>query len=178
MVEAGMQCHSASYPTEAKSESTLPNQAPRSPARRAVTFSTSRNWGRSSLVIRQSSPHSPLRSACIPPIFPANERSWQGKPPVTTSTEIPSSANRSAVSSRTSSYCLTLGQCFASTRRQNGSISQKATVSKPPVLSRPNEKPPMPENKSSTLSFVIHAPHVWGSPLYPTGGVLWGVGLR
>src|SRR5690606_2911722 len=50
----------------------------------------------------------------------------------------------------------TSGQCFARTRRQNGSISQKATVSKPPVRSKPRLKPPMPEKRSRTRSFCIH----------------------
>jgi hypothetical protein len=43
------------------------------------------------------------------------------------------------------------GQCFCNTCWQKGSISQNATVSMP-ARSKPREKPPMPENKSSTFS--------------------------
>ncbi len=38
------------------------------------------------------------------------------------------------------------------TRVVLGSISQKATVSNPPVRSSPSENPPIPENRSSTRS--------------------------
>jgi hypothetical protein len=41
------------------------------------------------------------------------------------------------------------------TLRQNGSISQNATVLNPPDLSRPRENPPMPENKSKSLNIVV-----------------------
>ena len=52
------------------------------------------------------------------------------------------------------SSCMgTSGQCFARTLRQYGSISQKATVCIP-ARSRPNENPPIPENKSNTRMSV------------------------
>ena len=53
-----------------------------------------------------------------------------------------------------SSYCLTCGQCFCKTCREYLSISQKATVSKPPVASSPKLKPPMPLNKSKCFKMV------------------------
>ncbi len=67
----------------------------------------------------------------------------------------PTSAPRSFV---TSSKTGTLGQCFRSTSRGNGSISQKATVRKPPVRSRPSDIPPIPLKRSST---VITASPSW-----------------
>lgn len=151
-----MQCHSASYPISARSPRTRPNHPPGrpdGPPSRFETFSRMMNSGRRSPASRAISDHSPLRvPSPMPACAPATLMSWQGKPPVMTSTAIPSAARRSAVSSLTSLYCLTVGQCFASTARQNGLISQKATVSKPPVRSRPRLKPPMPENRSRTFS--------------------------
>src|SRR5215510_5710524 len=44
----------------------------------------------------------------------------------------------------------TSGQCLARTRRQNGSISQNATV-RIPARSSPRLKPPMPLNRSRTF---------------------------
>jgi len=150
-----MQFHSASYPISAKSPSTFPNQDPRSPASRFGTFSTITYLGRISLTSRTISLHSPLRSPLMPDWAPATDKSWQGNPPVITSTD---PLNCSPSNSFTSSYIGTSGQCFLSTFCGNGSISQKATVSKPPVRSRPRLKPPMPENKSKTFNFRSFVP--------------------
>jgi len=49
-------------------------------------------------------------------------------------------------------YCLTRGQCFARTFLGYSSMSQNATVSKPPVASSPRENPPIPLKRSKCLS--------------------------
>lgn len=157
--------HSASYPRSAKSPRTRPNHAPGcplGPARRFATFSTMRKRGRSSPTNRAISDQRPERLPASPSPFPATLRSWQGKPPEITSTG-PTSSPRNVV---TSSKQGTSGQCFASTRRQNGSISQNATVSNPPVRSSPRLKPPIPENRSKTFSALTPAP-------YASQGRLW-----
>ncbi len=148
MWEAGMQCHSASYPISAKSPRTLSSPLPSN----AETFYRITYRGRSSPVRRAISDQRPERSPSMPAPFPATLMSWQGNPPVITSTVIPSCLSLSPVNSLTSVYCGTSGQCLASTLRGYASISQKATVLKPPVRSSPSENPPMPENKSSTCS--------------------------
>jgi len=134
------------------------NLAPIHPSRSSVLFSTMMNLGRISQTMRRYSNHSPLLSPSRPRPEPDVERSWHGNPPQMTSTEIPSSRRTSAVSSLTSPYCFTPGQCFAKTRRGNSSISQNATVSKPPVRSSPRLNPPIPLNRSRTRSFVILRP--------------------
>lgn len=65
-----------------------------------------------------------------------------------------------------SSYIGTFGQCFANTRRQNGSISQNATVCIP-ARSSPRLKPPMPLNRSRThnLPRLLGASKFFGSEL-------------
>ena len=68
-------------------------------------------------------------------------------------------------------YCLTCGQCFARTFLGNSSMSQNATVSKPPVASIPRENPPMPLNRSKCLSLVsITIPLcIWIAPVFLSG---------
>ena len=148
-----MQCHSVSYPIEAMAPSTEPIPL----SSKAATFSSS-SLGRPTMrTVRRICQKSPERSPDKPAPFPASERSWQGKPAVTKSTG-PIDPNSAVV---TSSYCFTSGQCLANTSRGNSSFSQKATVSKPPVRSSPRLKPPIPENRSRTLSFcliLVYAP--------------------
>ena len=134
------------------SPSTRLNQSPRSPLSRFVTFSKIAYRGRSSLIRRAHSDQSPLRSPSIPAPFPATLMSWHGKPPVMTSTPIPSVASRSAVIPLTSSYSFTPGQFLLSTFCAYGSISQNATVSKP-ARSKPRVNPPIPANRSRTRIF-------------------------
>jgi len=121
---------------------------------RAATFSTSTYRGRISPMSRANSDHRPDCSPSMPAPFPATLISVQGKPPHMTSTAIPSAARRAPVSVRTSSYCGTPGQCFASTRRQKGSISTKAAVLNPLVRSSPKSKAPMPLNSERTESIM------------------------
>lgn len=147
MAEAGIQCHSESYPISVSDRKTSSN--PRE--RRALTFSITAYFGLVSLMILCNSNHSPLLSPDNPAPFPARLMSWHGKPPQITSGRIPSVESLSAVRVRTSSYCGTSGQCFLSTARQNGSISQKATVCIP-ARSSPRLNPPMPLNKSKTFN--------------------------
>lgn len=52
-------------------------------------------------------------------------------------------------------YRGTLGNLFSKTCKQYLSISQKATVSNPPVDSSPRLKPPIPEKRSKCLSFIL-----------------------
>lgn len=133
---AGMQCHCVSYPTWASA----PRTAPIPLLSNSATFSSS-SFGRPTMrTVRMTCQKSPERSPASPAPFPASDTSWQGKPAVTRST----GPQCSKLAVATSSYCGTSGQCFANTRRGNSSISQNATVSKPPVRSRPREKPPMP----------------------------------
>lgn len=156
-----MLCQIASYPSAAKSPRTRPNHWPGcslGPASRFATFSTKRIFGRRSPDNLTISDHKPDRSASMPARSPALEMSWQGNPPQITSTG-PTSSPFSLV---TSSNWRTCGQCFANTRRQNGSISQKATVSNPPVRSKPKLKPPIPEKRSRTRNLFItltRSPH-------------------
>jgi hypothetical protein len=56
-----------------------------------------------------------------------------------------------------SSWIGTSGQCFASTRWQNGSFSTNCTVSMPPSHRAASENPPIPE-KVSIMRSVIHPP--------------------
>jgi hypothetical protein len=74
--------HVASYPTEAKSPRTTPS--PREV--RIGEFSTNTNRGRTSPTILAISLHNPLRSPSSPSPPPAQEMSWHGNPPDTTST--------------------------------------------------------------------------------------------
>jgi hypothetical protein len=53
-----------------------------------------------------------------------------------------------------SSWQGTAGQCFASTRWQNGSLSTNATVSIPPSQRAASEKPPIPLKVSIIRSFA------------------------
>jgi len=46
------------------------------------------------------------------------------------------------------------GQCLVSILRQNGLISQNATVCSP-AASKPMEKPPMPEKISRTFNILV-----------------------
>lgn len=66
---------------------------------------------------------------------------WQGGPPATTS----ASTDGMVLASWWTGMP---GQCFASTRRQRGSISQKATVWNP-ARSNPRDSPPIPLKRSS-----------------------------
>jgi hypothetical protein len=84
---AGMLCHSASYPSAAKSPRTRPSRIRRS---NSATFSTMTKRGRSSPIRRAYSRHRPLRASCSPERSPASDMSWQGNPPQMQSTEIPS----------------------------------------------------------------------------------------
>ena len=133
MACAGTQSHSRSYPLSAMSPRTVPIPSPSS----AATFSTIAYRGCTMRMVRTSSQYNPERSPEIPARFPACDTSWHGKPPHTTS-----ALPHSALIVRTSSWQGVLGQCLASTARGNGSISQKATVSNPPVRSKPRVKPP------------------------------------
>lgn len=81
------------------------------------------------------SDHNPDRLASIPPLRPAKEISWHGKPPQITSGR----SNPSPVNVVTSSHRGTFGQCFASTFRQNGSISTCQTHFIP-ARSKPRSK--------------------------------------
>lgn len=151
MAEADTQSHVASYLSAERSPRTSPIPRLSKPG----TFSTMTNRGRSSPMRRPYSDHRPDRAPSRPARFPAWLMSWHGNPPQMTSTPIPSLERASAVRVLTSSYRGTSGQCFASTRRQNESISQKATVSNPPVRSKPKLKPPIPEKRSRTRSINL-----------------------
>ena len=148
--------HSASYPLSERFRSipakSLPESADSSPG----TFSISTHSGRTQQTTRQNSGQSHLSSS-LPFLFPAQLTGWQGNPPQTTST-LPRLSNSSLSSFVISSKHGTPGQCFAKTFLQNGSISQKAIVSNPPVLCKPKENPPIPENKSKTVNFSIISP--------------------
>lgn len=147
--EAGIQSQTASYLSAKRSPRTVPIPRPS----KLATFSTMMNCGRTSPMIRRYSSQRPDRAPLMPDRFPAVEMSWHGNPPQMTSMSvIPSRRRVSALSSRTSSYIGTPGQCLDSTRRQKGSISQNATVSNPPVRSSPRENPPMPLKRSSVFS--------------------------
>src|SRR5690606_37235731 len=74
--------HRQSYPSAARSPTTLPS--PRVVS--AGLFSTHANRGRTSPMIRAISVHIPDLSPSIPAPVPAVEISWQGNPPETTST--------------------------------------------------------------------------------------------
>jgi hypothetical protein len=104
-------------------------------------------------MIRHSSRQRPERLPEMPSPLPAWLMSWQGNPP-----QITSANPLGALSVVTSSKHGTPGQCFARTFLQKGSISQNAIVLNPPVRSSPSEKPPMPLNKSMTVSIHDFAP--------------------
>lgn len=72
------------------------------------------------------------------------------------------SLTRSPSSVLRSSWMGTPGQCFASTRRHQGSISQKPMVSMRPVHAAASEKPPMPLQTSSIVHTVGILPAVPG----------------
>lgn len=148
MALAGRQFHSASCPISAKSPRTLP--IPRESS--AATFSRIAKRGRTRRMDRTNSRQSPERSPCNPAPKPARLISWHGNPPQMTSAS--PSWNSLVVMS---SWHGTAGQCFASTSRQNGSISQKPTVCIP-ARSSPREKPPMPLKRSRT--FIVE-PNLW-----------------
>ena len=94
------------------------------------------------------------RSSSVPRRCPATLKGWQGKPPVMMST----GPNSSPLTLRTFSKIGTSGQFVLSHCRRRLSFSTNPTVLKPPVLSSPSENPPMPENRSRTLSFGVSFP--------------------
>ena len=126
------------------------------------TFSPIMNLGWNALIMRNISGQRCL-SSLVPFCLPATENGWHGKPPVMMSgNSMPSSLNFSFVISLTSSYTFIPFQCLSNIALLNLSLSQKATVSKCPVLSNPNEKPPNPLKRSNTLYFCFdNAKHLW-----------------
>lgn len=144
---AGTQSHSASYPLSARSPRTLPSPSSETKLRRAVTFSTKTNRGRSRRTIRAYSLHSPDLSPASPRRSPAMLRFWQGNPP-----QMMSVVGACSSISLTSSYCVASGQCLARTRRQNSSVSQFHTVRAPVAHSSPSSRPPMPLNSEPIVS--------------------------
>jgi hypothetical protein len=115
-------------------------------------FSTKTRRGRTSPTIRANSRHSPLRSPPIPAPLPAQEMSWQGKPPHTASTR-PRQGFPSKV--RTSSQMGNLGRMpsrcrWSNTDRQYASISTAHTQVCPRSIP-PRIPPPAPANRCSSF---------------------------
>jgi hypothetical protein len=134
------------YPDSSRSESTL--SAPR--VRRRGEFSITTQSGRTCRMTRAYSNQSPESAPESPADRPATLMSWHGKPPQMTSIGS-REAICSAPTERMSPSKGTPGHRSSSMDRQKGSISQKATVRKP-ARSSPMEKPPIPENRSSTFT--------------------------
>jgi hypothetical protein len=96
---------------------------------------------------RANSNQRPLREPSIPARFPAWLRSWQGNPP-----QMRSTGSSSDPLIFVMSPCrFTSGQCFASTRCANGSIStcQRQTI---PARSSPRSRPPIPANREPKVT--------------------------
>lgn len=141
---------------------------PRPRVRRSGLFSAKTKRGRTSPMIRAYSFQRPLRSPVIPAPLPAAEMSWQGNPPLMTSTfprqGLPSKVqtlsqigNRSRCPSR----------CRSSTRsRGYFSSSQAHTVFHP--RSRLASSPP-PAPLKSANSFIYAFRREEKSPLSPFG---------
>lgn len=147
-----------SAPASARESSTAAKSQPLELERAPRTFSQTAHRGssppvssRSSRMMRTASPNSPEREPASPARLPAVDRSWHGEPKTTTSGRTPSASNWRAVTSRTSSYSGTPGQCRARTRRACGSISHSPTVVAP-AASNPRSIPPAPENRESTFT--------------------------
>lgn len=152
MADAGIQSHSAEYPSAARSASTT--ASPR--ARRAATFSMRIAFGLISPMIRAYSFQRPDRAPPMPSRLPALEMSWQGNPPQMTST-----ASRSSPPTfLTSSKRLTPGQCFARTSRHH-SLTSTCQLTKNPARSSPRSRPPIPEKREPTVDME----KMTGSPL-------------
>jgi hypothetical protein len=91
----------------------------------------------------------------MPTPLPALLMSWQGK---ASADDIGSNSICSKAIGGEGSHVVVagdVGQCFARTRRQNGSISQNATV-RIPARSSPREKPPIPLKRSRTFTSAFH----------------------
>ena len=123
--------HLASYPIEAKSPRTT--SSPRTVS--IGEFSTNANLGRTSQMMRANSFQSPDLSPVIPAPAPADDMSWQGNPPETTSTiprqGLPSKVQTSSQigkGGRSPSFCRA-----TSTLAGYGSISTAQTVSQPSI---------------------------------------------
>jgi len=131
---------------------TVPCQSRRPEA----TFSTSAASGRMSPMIRRCSHQRPECRPDKPAPRPAADTSVHGKPPMMRSAHGVFSRSTS-LTSVTPRY--TVGQCFASTCRQNGSISTYAAnrgdrPASSSAASTPRSKRPMPENSDRTLAFL------------------------
>lgn len=137
LADIGIDRHA--YPSSSKSR-TMTSCHLRAPS---VTFSTTTQRGRSSLMMRANSRHRPERFPARPAPFPAPERSWHGKPPQMRST----GARVARPTVHTSSNRFASGQCLASTALQKGSFSTCQSVGPSPAHSSPSSKPPIPANR-------------------------------
>ena len=109
------------------------------------TFSRTSHRGPWSRRTRKTSVTSPEWGPAIPAMAPACDRSVHGKPATSTS------KGTSIENARTSPCNAVCGKRAWSTRRAGAQISHIAIVSWP-SLAKPSSKPPIPENRLTTLS--------------------------
>jgi len=134
--------HSASYP--ARAMSVIARPSPPGTANPG-TSSTSTNLGRRCRHNRQNAGQRSRSSSC-PLRFPATLHGWHGTPPQMRST----GSRPASTEVLMSSWRRMLGQCFASTFRQNGSRST-CHATRIPARSRPRSSPPIPAKQLPTV---------------------------
>ena len=155
MPEAGIIRHLTSKPSLSRSSCTCLSTMPSWMLIIPSTFSPINHLGLHSLMTLIVSSQR-KRSSSVPLLFPAVENGWQGNPPVMTSAWY-----MCPLTFLISSIIGMFLKFFCNTFWQNLSFSTKAIVSKWPVASSPKLKPPMPLNKSKTVSlWCISSPYI------------------